>query len=127
MADTPTVLTDSVHAAVDLVGRTGASHLEFGFLYDNVPSEEADWWASAHYQGARVTAEHHTGPVEAIENLAMRLLDGAKCKRCGSPVSLVEPPFPTDCHWSRQGDRWIPGCGPPPPRSSPLGSPPTPA
>jgi hypothetical protein len=38
---------DRILAAADLVGRTGATTFEFGYLNDDVPVAAADWWASA--------------------------------------------------------------------------------
>lgn len=123
---------DAVIAAVDLVGRTGATELEFGHLHDDVPVAEADWYASAKYRGARVTVEHETHPVRALEGLARRLLDGGKCIHCGRLVTLFDEGvtlYPgasyTDgsgapseaevrrtggCRWRRVGRRWERGC-----------------
>lgn len=44
---------DALLATADLVGRSGATGLEVGYLHDDVPAELASWWATAHYQGAR--------------------------------------------------------------------------
>lgn len=92
---------DAIVAAVDLVGRTGARGLEFGYLDDPVPGR-IDWYAHAQYAGARVTVEHQRGPLEAVETLAHRLLTGARCVHCGGLVALsdegavayVGPPWP---------------------------------
>lgn len=117
-------------AAVDLVGRTGAKGFEFGHLHDDVPVEDADWYAFARYAGARITVEHHRHPVDAAEALAVKLLTGGKCK-CGKLVALESDgavafrrPVMTDgsafpieearragqCLWRRDGRRWVPGC-----------------
>jgi len=45
---------DRLTAAVDAVARTGATQFELGYLEDDVPVEEARWWASARYQGVRI-------------------------------------------------------------------------
>lgn len=58
---------DALIAGVDLVGRTGATDFEVGYLHDDVPVAEAGWYAKAQYRGARLTAEDHPGPVEAVE------------------------------------------------------------
>lgn len=64
---------DALNAAINLVQRSGAQSLEFGYLNDDVPVGEAAWWAHAQYRGTRLTVEHHGGPVEAVEALARRL------------------------------------------------------
>lgn len=122
---------DAMIAALDLIGRTGAREMQVGYLHDDVPAEEADWWAHAQYRGARIVAEHHTGPVEALESLAERLLTGGKCTQCGKFTTLRDDGgivYPnahlTDgtavdidearrlgfCHWQRIGRRWTQGC-----------------
>lgn len=120
-------------AALMLVGHTGAKQLEFGYLHDDVPIEDADWWAKALYQGQRITVEHHSDPVAAVEALAARLLMSAKCTWCDGLITLAEDgvfvwpgaqmldgsTLPTDedelramgsCRWRREGPRWEPGC-----------------
>lgn len=120
-------------AAVMLVGHTGARNFECGYLHDDVPAERAAWWATAAYQGTKITTEDHPGPVEAAEALAVRLLTGAKCAWCGGLVTLSRDgaiaypgaaladgsAMPDDpavlaalgqCLWRRVGPRWEPGC-----------------
>lgn len=121
---------DALLAAVDLVGRTGAHEMQVGFLHDDVPSEQANWWAHAQYRGARVSVEHHTGPVQALEGLAERLLTGGKCNKCGklttirSDGGIVYPDAQLAdgsrvdlnearqgfCQWRRIERRWVRGC-----------------
>ncbi|WP_433225501.1 hypothetical protein [Actinomadura formosensis] len=121
---------DALLAAVDLVGRTGATNFQIGYLHDGVPADQAGWYAHAQYRGARITAEDHRHPVEAAEALARRLLDGAKCAHCGGLVALsddgamayntrlvdgtrwtVEQATAAGlCHWRRVGPRWERGC-----------------
>lgn len=122
---------DALIAAADLVGRTGAKGFEIGFVHDDVPVEEAAWYAHAQYQGARITEEGHTGPVQAAEALARRLLEGGKCTKCGGLVALSsrgavvypgsklsdgtpwgvpEARAARQCRWTRMGDRWVAGC-----------------
>ena len=122
---------DAVIAAVDLVGRTGATEIEFGYLHDDVPLEEAGWYAHAQYRGARITEENQRGPAEAVEALARRLLTGGKCVHCGGLVALSDAgavAYPGaamadgtvwteeqiraagQCRWTRQGQRWARGC-----------------
>lgn len=120
---------DAVVAAADLVGRTGATGFEIGYLHDDVPNEEAGWYASAQYRGARII-EESSGPTEAAEALARRLLTGARCK-CGKLVALSDSgavayddvtmadgtKWTVDkaraagqCRWRRMGARWQQGC-----------------
>lgn len=122
---------DAIAAAVDLVGRTGARRLEVGYLYDNVPPEEAGWYAQVQYKGARVIEENHRGPAEALEALARRLLTGAKCNHCHKLVALSargalayaagtlvdgtrwtaeQARAAGQCRWTREGRRWKRGC-----------------
>jgi hypothetical protein len=79
------------------------------FAFDQDALEKADWWAHAQFQGARLTVEHENGPVEAVVALAGRLLEGAKCRRCGKPIMLDDDG--EGCRWTRQGKKWEPGCG----------------
>lgn len=119
-------------AHADLVGRTGATELQVGYLRDGVPVEEADWWATAKYRGADVTVEHYVGPVEALEALARRLLTGGRCTACNGAITLagsngngqapgqvprnpvqspaVAAPAPAGCQWRREAGRWVRGC-----------------
>lgn len=120
---------DAIKACADLVGRTGATGFELGFLHDDVPIDQAGWYAHAQYEGARVTSSDHPGPVEAADALARRLLNGARC-RCGRLVALsdlgataydahmADGSFWTtqqaaaagQCRWRRLGPRWARGC-----------------
>jgi hypothetical protein len=126
----PVLDEDAVIAAVDLVGRSGATGFEFGYLHDDVPTEEAGWWAKAQYRGARISVQDHRGPVEACEALARRILTGAKCAHCGGLVALSDrgavayggqmadgTTFTLEqaraagrCRWTREGQRWARGC-----------------
>jgi len=119
---------DALVAAADLVGRTGAKGFEIGYLHDDVPIEQAGWYAHAQFEGARITEEGHTGPVQAAEALARRLLEGGKCTKCGGLVALSsrgavfhptakltdgtrwDGPPPRQCRWTRMGSHWVAGC-----------------
>ena len=121
---------DTVIACADLVGRTGAKEFTIGFLHDNVPTEQAGWYAHAQYRGARIAVEDQPGPDQAAHALAVKILTGAKC-RCGKLVALddhgaiafndatmadgtrwtVEQAAAAgQCRWRRQGARWEMGC-----------------
>lgn len=121
---------DAIVAAVDLVGRTGAGEFEVGYLHDDAPVEEAGWYASAIFRGAKIIEEDHRSPTEAAEALARRLLTGARC-RCGALVALsdhgavahefalmadgshwtaAEARRAGQCRWTRVGPRWVRGC-----------------
>jgi hypothetical protein len=123
---------DAMVAAADLVGRTGARGLQVGYLHENAPADQADWYAYVQYQGARIMVEHQVGPVEALDALANRLLTGARCQHCrglvalspfgalafdsmmadGSTWTAAEAAKTTQCLWRRVGRRWIRGCEP---------------
>lgn len=122
---------DVVKAAVNLIGRTGAKELQFGFLDDDVPVRSARWWAHARYRGARIVVEEQPGPDAALEALAERVLTGGQCQHCGGLVALrpdgafafgkahladgrtwtAEQAARTkQCLWRREGPRWLRGC-----------------
>lgn len=122
---------DAMTAAVELVGRAGAAQLQVGYLHEDKPAHEADWWAHAQYKGARITVEHHVGPVEALEALAIRILTGARCTHCLGLVALSDDgaiAYPGSrmadgtvwteeeiraarlCRWTRVGKHWRRGC-----------------
>jgi hypothetical protein len=122
---------DAILACVDLIGRTGATNLEFGHLHDDVPVEEACWYAQAQYKGARIIEENHRGPTEAAEALARHVMKGARCN-CGKLVALSDSgafaftestlldgtewnaeqaAAAGQCRWRRVGPRWEPACG----------------
>lgn len=121
---------DAVIATADLVGRTGATEFEIGYLHDDVPMEEAGWYATAVFRGAKIIEDDHRGPTEAAEALARRLLSGARCK-CGALVALSdhgavafdnvamadgsrwsaeEARMAGQCRWTRMGPRWKRAC-----------------
>jgi len=102
-----------ITACADLVGRTGATGFEIGYLRDaDDPTyilRGPGWYASALYQGSRVFTEDHYLPDVAADRLAVLLLDGGECLHCGRTVRLT-PPLTSACRWWRAGDRWHPGC-----------------
>lgn len=129
----PKGVNDRLIAAVDLVGRSGAREFESGYLHDDVPIEEAGWWASALYKGAKIMVEDQPDPIVAAEALAERLLTGSMCNHCEKLVALsdegafayfnahlvdgrswnaAEIAERGQCRWRRIGDRWVRGCEP---------------
>lgn len=130
---------DSLDAGLDLIGRTGARDLVIGFVHDDVPPDQAGWYATASYKGAKVISEDHKGPVEAVEALARRLLTGAKCTHCeglialsdhgalfyagatmadGSTFTEQQARNRPHCRYRRVGNRWVRGCSLPPNRAA---------
>jgi hypothetical protein len=121
---------DVVVACADLVGRTGATGFQIGYLHDDVPSAEAAWYAHAQLRGARIVAEDHASPAEAAQALAERILKGGKCK-CGRVTTIRadgahvffkahtpdgqrwgarEAARAGQCLWRRIGARWASAC-----------------
>jgi len=121
----------AVKACADLVGRTGAREFECGYVHENVPSDQAGWYATAVYKGAKITAEDKTSPAEACDELAGRLLTGAQCQHCHGLVSLTDDGAfaynravlatgqrwdaedaarAPQCRWTRTAGRWERGC-----------------
>lgn len=121
---------DAVTACADLVGRTGAKNLQIGYLHDDVPPEEAGWYAHAQFKGTRISVENQPSPVEAADALCRRLLTGAQCFHCkklvalsdhgavafdgrlvdGSRWSVQAAAQAGQCRWRRMGSRWARGC-----------------
>lgn len=99
--------TDAVAACADLVGRAGAKAFEIGYVHEDVPSEQAGWWASAQFQGARILVEDHRSSDAAADALVVRMLTGADC-RCGRTVTLTAAKG--CCPWALVGRKWLPGC-----------------
>lgn len=105
---------DVIVACADLAGRAGARSFEIGYLREDVPPEEAGWYAQATYRGAHLSSGEHATPSAAALILAERLLSGATC-RCHRPVSLSDRQ--DGCRWQLVGRRWQPGCDAPPVRA----------
>jgi len=99
--------SDIIRACADLTDRAGASRFEIGYLHDDVPAEEAGWYAHAQYRGTRIIVEDHRSPTAAALALAERILTGGMC-RCRQPVTLSDTG--EGCRWRLIGDRWEPGC-----------------
>lgn len=122
---------DAVIACVDLVGRSGATEFECGYLHENVPVAEAGWYATAVYRGAKIIAADKASPAEACDALAERLLSGAQCQHCHGLVALSDAGAfayrsavlatgerwdaevaarAPQCRWTRTAGRWERGC-----------------
>ncbi len=128
---------DAVIAAIEVIGRSGATDFAFGYLDEDVAIADARWWAHAQYRGARITVENHAGPVEAAEALAVRIIHGGLCTGCQRVAAMTDDPVPVGdytvggvrldpaelqrrgaCRWVRVGRRWEQGCGTPAPDGS---------
>src|SRR5258706_845767 len=128
MANSMHLDEDAVLACADLVGRTGATEFQIGYLHDEPPQQ---WYAHAQYRGTRITEENHAGPSEAADALCRRLLTGARCAHCGGLVALsgagavaygnpvmadgstwsaAEAAAAGQCRWHRMGPKWVMGC-----------------
>jgi hypothetical protein len=102
---------DAVNAGLDLFRRCGAKEVQFGYLHENVPIEQADWYAWAQFHnGEKIMVAGKAGPVEAVETLARRLINGGKCTHCLQTMTLSGSARDGVCRWTRQGDRWQRGC-----------------
>lgn len=102
---------DIIIACCELAGRCGATGFDIGYLLDNVPTEEAKWWAEVQWRGTRIITDNHRSPTGAALALAERLLTGSACK-CGDTVTLSD--LQPGCRWALNGKRWEPGCDSPP-------------
>jgi hypothetical protein len=116
----------AVTACMEVVGRTGATDFQIGYLEDSL----ADWYAHAQYRGARITVEGHASPVAACNALVERLLNGAQCQHCKGAVTTTpagllafDGTLTTGeawtaeqqaraglCVWQRKAERWVRGC-----------------
>lgn len=101
---------DALIAGVDLVERCGAKAFEVGHVHDDVPIEQAGWWASAEWNGRKEFVDKHRGPVEAVEALARRLLEGGMCTHCRQKITLTGGVGDDVCRWTRMGRKWRRGC-----------------
>lgn len=111
MTTQPWMHGDAVVACADLVDRCGATGFEIGYVHDDVPVDEAGWYAHATFKGARLIASDHRSPSAAALGLAERILAGGRC-RCGQLTTLQDRQ--PGCRWQLMGKRWEPGCDAPP-------------
>lgn len=116
-------------ACADLIGRSGATSFQIGYLNDDEPHQ---WYAHAQYRGARITVDDQPDPAAAARGLAERILTGGQCYHCkglvalhpdgavafagaylaptGEPWGLAQAGRARQCLWIRQGRRWVRGC-----------------
>lgn len=124
-------------ASVDLIGRTGGRELEIGHSGDDDSTmAEVTWhaWCNLRQPGAagvRIIEDGHPDPVTAVDALARRLLSGATCSHCrglialssagaviapgarmadGTTMTVERARALHQCHWRRDGARWVRGC-----------------
>lgn len=108
---------EPVFAALDLLGRAGATEAEFAFDgADDATMDEVTWWMSVRWRGNRQFVDGQPTPEAAATALLLRTIEGGQCVRCGKPVHLGGLPF-TDrtpdidrCRWYRVGRKWHRGC-----------------
>jgi hypothetical protein len=97
--------------AIKMVGRTGATSIEIGYLNEEAATmADAEWWAKAKYKGAVITTqETHPDPLLAVLELQSRVTKDAACAQCGRRIDWGgrRRRF---CWWSMQNGRWEPGC-----------------
>lgn len=116
-ATVPQEHLDAILASAELVGRAGGSDFAVGYERDDVPLEEAGWWASATFKGKEVKVVEQRSGALACEILARNLLDGGLCTHCRRvvrirPQGYVEDVYkgPKPCAWHRVGPTWKRGC-----------------
>lgn len=102
---------DIIDACTLLADRCGAKGIQIGFLHEDVPSEQAAWYAICEFQGARIIVEDYKSPAEACFAMSQRLLRGATC-RCRQLVTLSDKE--PGCRWRLIGNEWKPSCDAPP-------------
>lgn len=109
-------------ALVEMIGRTGARSLEFGYhpMFDDdgnelddatAPASAFRWWAKATYKGAMLAVDDLASPVDALVALEAKVRSGAACRHCRRPIDWGGRRR-RHCWWTRQGERWEPGCRP---------------
>lgn len=105
-------LGNTVVAIADLVGRSGGTQFEIGYLEEDVPIAEARWYCQASFKGAKLIADEHKSPMEACDELARKILTGGRCQFCERITMVAADATDAACGWYRDQDRWMPGCAP---------------
>lgn len=103
---------DAIRACAGLVERAGAKSFEVGYLRDDVPMNQAGWYAKALYHGAEIAVEECASPTDAAMKLSQRLLKDATC-RCRRRVVLEGQSTVATCRWYLYTDTWSPSCDAP--------------
>lgn len=112
MSDLPPMSDEAsarLQADVDLIGRAGARELEVGYLDDDVPADEARWYAKAMWRGTALMYDDQPDPWTAVRLLAERVMRDAACNHCGKPISWGLA-TPGHCPWEVRNQRWQVGC-----------------
>lgn len=76
---------DAITTTIEAVGRTGARAMEVGHVDDDPP---ARWFASAFYQGKRVSCDNQPNPLAAVIGLYAILAAGGLCIHCERTIAL---------------------------------------
>lgn len=76
------ILLGRVLAAVELLGRSGVSDVEFAYDEEKAYPEGVLWWAKGNWNGTRVYSAHFPYPAQALEDVLSRVINGGMCARC---------------------------------------------
>jgi hypothetical protein len=77
------ILLGRVIAAVELLGRTGVTDVEFAYDEEDAYPDKVLWWAKGNWKGHRVYSVHFPYPAQALEDVLSRVINGGTCGRCG--------------------------------------------
>ena len=77
---------DMLQAAVDMVGRTGAT--AFQIRYDD--SEEPVVWMAVAEWGDKAEVGASLHPIKAVTRLLETVIDGGKCTHCQRPTGITD-------------------------------------
>jgi hypothetical protein len=77
------ILLGRVVAAIELLGRTGVSDVEFAYDEEDAYPNKVLWWAKGNWKGHRVYSAHFPYPAQALEDVLSRVINGGTCGRCG--------------------------------------------
>lgn len=101
-----------MNAALEMLGRTGATGFELSYDDDVEPVR---WSATVTYRGTKLwETTHH--PVTATEALLEQVIDGGRCTRCGRPTAVMLRGVIPDgapigiCYRYRLGQRYVGTC-----------------
>lgn len=77
------MLLGRVLAAVELLGHSGVTDVEFAYDEHQSYPENVLWWAKGNWGGIRKYSAHFPYPAQALEDLMARVVNGGQCVRCG--------------------------------------------